>query len=86
MKGLRCHPPQLSFLPAALETSVALALLGSASDRPWALKEPQWISSLPHSMPRKPQGLTDATFLLLGTDTVAKETCCFLGDNRESRL
>lgn len=32
------------------------------------------VSSLPHSMPRKPEGLTDATFLLLGTNTVTKET------------
>lgn len=41
------------------------------------------VSSLPDSMPRKPEGLTDATFLLLGTNTLTKETRCFPGDNQE---
>ena len=44
------------------------------------------VSSLPDTMPRKPEGLTDATFLLLVTDTVTKETCCFPGDNQETQV
>lgn len=44
------------------------------------------VSSLPDSMPRKPEGLTDATFLLLGTNTSTKETRCFPGDNQETQV
>lgn len=44
------------------------------------------ISSLPDFMPRKPEGLMDATFLLLGTDTVTKETCCYPGGNQETQV